>query len=592
MPAGRVVLITGASRGFGAAAARLIAARGNTVVATMRNPQRDAPAVREGLEARIEATALDVTHPDEVRAAVAAALARHGRLDAVVNNAGYGLFGPVEEATDTEIWRQLDTNLLGQWRVLSAALPAMRSACRGKIVNVSSLAGRVPGPFLGHYAASKHAVEAMSESLRFETAGSGVEVCVVEPGMYASDWQTTNLDVSTPLREGRSAYAAAPRALAAFRAQAATRPGSASVGAALADVVHLEQRLPLRWPVGNDSVQMTALRLASTDEQWRFLLRAGALGPFRRWMFDDAAGSAQAAIDHDWSAPQVVLVTGASRGFGEAAARECALRGHTVVATMRNPGRDGARVRQGLDERVHVLPLDVTDEQSVALAVSQAVARFGRVDVLVNNAGYGLYGPVEELTEGEVRRQLDTNVLGQVRLLRAVLPHMRERRTGKIVNVSSVSGVVPSPLMGFYAASKHAVEAMSEALADEVEPWGLQVCVLQPGMYRSDWQTASLDLSQTVRHGRSRFQPGVERMLGEFRARAASRPGSEAVAAAVADIVQLQQPVPLRWPVGDDAIRAIRARRATPDGDWERRMLAAGWCFRSAEARPAPLPAV
>jgi NAD(P)-dependent dehydrogenase (short-subunit alcohol dehydrogenase family) len=205
MSESQVVFITGASRGFGAAAARKLAGRGHTVIATMRNPARDGGAVVGPYLQRIFPMQLDVTEPRAVTAVVEAALRRFGRIDAVINNAGYGLFGPIEEAAEDEVWRQLDTNLLGQWRVAKAVLPHMRARGSGKIVNVSSTAGRMTTPLLGMYAASKYAVEAMSEALRFEVGGLGVEVCILEPGMFRSDWQTTNLDVSGALREGRSA---------------------------------------------------------------------------------------------------------------------------------------------------------------------------------------------------------------------------------------------------------------------------------------------------------------------------------------------------------------------------------------------------
>ena len=204
----QVVLITGASRGFGAAAARLIASRGNIVVASMRNPERDGAAVREGLEDRVHTVILDVTDTDAVEARIRETEERFGRIDAVINNAGYGLYGPVEEATDAELRRQLDTNVLGQWRVIRAVLPGMRSRSRGKIINVSSVAGRMATGLLGHYAASKHAVEAMTEALRFEVGALGIQVSVLEPGMFASDWQTTNLGVSGAVASGTSAYQA------------------------------------------------------------------------------------------------------------------------------------------------------------------------------------------------------------------------------------------------------------------------------------------------------------------------------------------------------------------------------------------------
>jgi NAD(P)-dependent dehydrogenase (short-subunit alcohol dehydrogenase family) len=225
--AAQVVLLTGASRGFGAAAARLIAARGHTVVATMRDPQRDGPAVVDGLADRIRAVRLDVTVPTEVDAVVRDVLAEHGRVDVLINNAGYGLFGPAELGSEEQLWRQLDTNTFGPWRMIKAVLPAMRAQRSGKIVNVTSLSGRVVSPMLGHYAATKFALEALGEGLRFEVGALGVQVCNVEPGMYASDWQTGSLDVTTGVPG--SAYAELVDArLVAFRELAATRPASSS----------------------------------------------------------------------------------------------------------------------------------------------------------------------------------------------------------------------------------------------------------------------------------------------------------------------------------------------------------------------------
>ena len=158
------MLITGASRGFGAAAARAIAGRGHTVVATMRNPDRDAAAVTAGFEDRIHPDRLDVTVPAEVASVVAATLAIHGRIDVLINNAGYGLYGPAELGAEEQVWRQLDTNTFGAWRMIKAVLPDMRRRGQGKIVNVTSLSGRIVAPMLSHYAAtssrSRHSVRA------------------------------------------------------------------------------------------------------------------------------------------------------------------------------------------------------------------------------------------------------------------------------------------------------------------------------------------------------------------------------------------------------------------------------------------------
>lgn len=287
---------------------------------------------------------------------------------------------------------------------------------------------------------------------------------------------------------------------------------------------------------------------------------------------------------------QVVFITGASRGFGFAAAEELLSRGHRVAATMRNPDRDGPALRALDPERVEVFRCDVVDRPSIDSAVHGALERFGRVDALFNNAGYGLYGPIEDLSEGEILRQLDTNFVGQIRVAQALLPAMREQGGGRIINVSSLAGRVVGPLMGLYAASKWAVEAMSEALRYEVSRWGVDVTILEPGMYRSDWQTTNLDVTAAVREGRSAYQESAEYALAEFRKRAASRPGSRSGGAAVADIVELVQQLPMRWPVGEDTVQTIRLRESMTDLEWEERLRGDTNLYRAAFFRHAPEP--
>ena len=279
---------------------------------------------------------------------------------------------------------------------------------------------------------------------------------------------------------------------------------------------------------------------------------------------------------------QVTLITGASRGFGLAAAEELASRGHPIIATMRNPDRDQANLNRIPANMVEIVRCDVTDRGSIDAAAVAGLARFGRIDALFNNAGYGLYGPVEDMSDDEVSRQMDTNFSGQIRMAQAVLPSMREQRHGKIINVSSLAGRIVAPMMGLYAASKWAVEAMSEALRYEVSRWGVDVTILEPGMYASDWQTTNLDVAAAVREGRSPYQQSAQHALQTFRRRAATRPGSRSVATAVADIIELEQQLPMRWPVGEDTIQTIRLRESLTDQQWEERVRTATETYRGA----------
>jgi NAD(P)-dependent dehydrogenase (short-subunit alcohol dehydrogenase family) len=180
-----------------------------------------------------------------------------------------------------------------------------------------------------------------------------------------------------------------------------------------------------------------------------------------------------------------ILITGCSSGIGRATAEHLGNAGHTVYATARKPESLAGLVEFGCK----TLALDVDDEASMAAAVEQV----GPIDVLINNAGYGLYGPVEQVPLEEVRRQFETNVFGLVRLTQLVLPAMRRQRHGRIINVSSMGGRTTLPGGGLYHASKHAVEAISDALRLEVRPFGIDVVLIEPGVVRTPWADVALD---------------------------------------------------------------------------------------------------
>lgn len=198
----------------------------------------------------------------------------------------------------------------------------------------------------------------------------------------------------------------------------------------------------------------------------------------------------------DTSSSPVWFITGCSSGFGRALVERVLARGWRVVATA----RDAAAITGlagGTEDSVLTLPLDVTRHDQVEAAVQAAIARFGRIDVLVNNAGYGYQSSVEEGVDTEIRAQFEANVFGLFDLTRVVLPHMRQARSGHILNISSVAGFVGFPGSGYYAATKHAVEGWSDALASEVEPLGIKVTCVEPGPFRTDWAGRSLKQTQS-----------------------------------------------------------------------------------------------
>ncbi|NVB43267.1 SDR family oxidoreductase [Pseudenhygromyxa sp. WMMC2535] len=180
----------------------------------------------------------------------------------------------------------------------------------------------------------------------------------------------------------------------------------------------------------------------------------------------------------------VVLVTGASSGLGRAAAARLAAAGHRVYGSSRAPARVASP-----PAGVHMLTMDIDDDESVAAGVATVLAEAGRIDVLINNAGISVVGSIEDTSMPELRRQLETNLLGLIRVTRAVLPTMRAQASGKILNVSSLAGMLALPFQGYYSASKFAVEGLTRALRLELRPFGVQACTIAPGDFRTEITT-------------------------------------------------------------------------------------------------------
>lgn len=245
------------------------------------------------------------------------------------------------------------------------------------------------------------------------------------------------------------------------------------------------------------------------------------------------------------------FITGASRGFGREVALEALRRGDTVVATARNQQALSGLAEVGGD-RLHALKLDVTDSARIAAVAAEAEELTGGIDVLFNNAGIGYFAAFEESADAEVRRMVEINVFGLAGVTTALLPGMRARRSGTILNVSSVGGVRSFPAVSWYNATKFAVEGLSESLAQEVEPLGIRVVLVQPSAFATDWAGNSAaeteeerviaDYEQTAGAQRRTFREGV-----------GNEPGDPVLAArAIVDVAHDENP-PLRLPLGNFA---------------------------------------
>jgi NAD(P)-dependent dehydrogenase (short-subunit alcohol dehydrogenase family) len=252
--------------------------------------------------------------------------------------------------------------------------------------------------------------------------------------------------------------------------------------------------------------------------------------------------------------PKTWFITGASSGFGTAFAEHALERGDNVVATARNVSKLEALVARAPD-RVLAVTLDVTNASTIQPAVDAAVRRFGRIDYLFNNAGYGIVGAIEETSDAELRAVLDTNFFGAVAVTRAVLPVMRAQRSGAIVNVSSMGGQMSFEGVGAYSASKFALEGMSEALALEVKPFGIKVLIVEPGAFRTEFGAGALRSMPIL----PAYNDGLTNVRGLLGSMHGNQPGDPAKAARAVALALESDATPLRLQLGADAIGAVRA---------------------------------
>jgi len=274
------------------------------------------------------------------------------------------------------------------------------------------------------------------------------------------------------------------------------------------------------------------------------------------------------------------FITGCSTGFGRSLAQRVLAQGHRAVVTARDVARVADLV-EGQGDRALALPLDVTDPAQIAAAAQAATDRFGGVDILVNNAGYGYQATIEEGEEDAIRAQFDANVFGLFAMTRAVLPGMRTRRRGHVISITSVAGLAGFPGSGYYAASKHAVEGFSDALAAEVAPLGLQVSCVEPGPFRTDWAGRSLHQTPVAIEA---YQATAGARLEQTKDYSGNQPGDPDRAADAMIAIALQPDAPRHLVLGAfgydavtkklrerlDGIEALKAQSLAadyPDGE-------------------------
>jgi NAD(P)-dependent dehydrogenase (short-subunit alcohol dehydrogenase family) len=253
---------------------------------------------------------------------------------------------------------------------------------------------------------------------------------------------------------------------------------------------------------------------------------------------------------------KVILVTGASKGFGLEIAKTALAAGDKVIATVRSKA-DQLAASLNNDPNLLVVTMDVTNEAQVKAAVAEGLLRFGKIDVVINNAGYGIVTAIEEATDAEVKAQYDTNVFGLLNVLRAALPHLRAQRSGHIINVSSLFGFGAIPGWALYGSTKFAVEGISKGLAIELEPLNIKVTVVEPGLFSTEFLSAEsysaskniiADYAATV----GPMRAGADQLHG-------NQPGDpKKLAQVVVDIAHNENP-PLHLPIGKDAVGMYKA---------------------------------
>src|SRR5438067_4195268 len=460
----QVWLITGSSRGLGRALAEVVLAAGHKLIATARQSAQLSD-VKGKYGDQVRLVDLDVTDAPAALDAVRVARDAFGRLDVLANNAGYGNIGSVEDTSLEEFHEIIETNLFGVINTTKAALPVMREQGHGHLLQFSSVGGRVGAMGRAPYSAAKWGVEGFSEVLAQEIGPLGIKVTIIEPGGFRTDFA----GASQTILADNPAYASTVRAVARFqREYDGAQPGDPKkAAAAVLNIARLDEP-PMRLLLGRDAVRAAAeaeSTRAEADRKWRSLSESTDFIDDAGQTSDPASQSSSTVGRADLKS-RTWLITGASSGLGYALAEFRLHRGDRVVRAARSMNSMSGLAARYPDSAL-AIGLDVTQPPQRIAAVERAQAHFGGIDVLVNNAGIDFLGAVEERREEDYRAQFEVNFFGAVAMLRLVLPGMRRRQSGTIVNISSMDGIASLPVNGYYASSKFALEGITESLWQE-----------------------------------------------------------------------------------------------------------------------------
>jgi len=270
---------------------------------------------------------------------------------------------------------------------------------------------------------------------------------------------------------------------------------------------------------------------------------------------------------------KVAIVTGSSSGIGYETALILARNGFRTFASMRNleKGKTISDIAAKEELELHTVKLDVTDERSVTDAIKTIKADAGRIDVLVNNAGYGLAGSLEDLSMSEIKAQFETNVFGLIRVTQAVLPTMREQKSGIIVNISSIGGKVAIPLQSPYHSTKFAVEGLSESIAYDLEPFGIKVVIIEPGAIKTNFETGMV-VAQNAQNPKSPYYNTMQKLQSSINSHFKNGTTPAKVAEVILNAITTPNPN-LRYTVGEDAAMIAQKRKDLTDLEFQKLIL-------------------